>query len=394
VFSSTGSYDGSFVNAVIHSLEFDWPAFPDLTSDPVPDSVSAGKNLWRCVNGGADIITQRMVAKIGQSKILHNHRVTHIGHFKRLQIRDKSLGEGMRIGDIRVDDGIKIEAETNGDVKVVKWYTHVITTTTLGCLQAIDTRYASLDNSHREAFRTLGYAQAVKVGIKFKQRWWADDANLRIDKGGQGKTDRPTRVVVYPSYALDTPAGSPGVLLACYNSGNDAARLGPIDKELVYSQVIADLAAMHGLAEQTLRSLTLNYHVHNWYGDALARGAWGAFGPGYYASLFGRLQRPQAKGHLFFAGEATSIYPGWIAGSLNSAYRSVRQMLISELYKLHLSRDKGNLTQITYLNRLLQILWRQWGTNKYEPAAPETPFIQGTERWQLFLGIIGEDAGL
>ncbi|KAF7349913.1 Amine oxidase [Mycena venus] len=44
-------------------------------------------------------------------------------------------------------------------------------------------------------------------------------------------------------------------------------------------------------------------------------------------------------GMFYFAGEATSVHHAWVVGSLNSAYRSVLEILIHE----------GNLTMIEKL---------------------------------------------
>ncbi|KAF8432067.1 amine oxidase [Terfezia claveryi] len=372
---TTGSFDGSFVSAVIHSLEFDWPVFPDnLLDDPLDATVR--RNVWRCVNGGADVITRRMLDTGIAGHINYNHKVTGIEYESEV-MTVKTVNE-------------------KGEAHVPKKYTHVINTTTLGCLQTIDTRKAGLDYAHREAIRVLKYQHAVKLGIKFKRRWWAVDANQQIKKGGQGKTDRPTRVVVYPSYALNTQSDKSGVLLACYNSAQDAARLGSLfehgnklSKELVYSYVIADLAAMHDITEEKLRDLTEDYHVYNWYGDPLTRGSWSAFGPGQYSSFFGRIQRPQARGHLFFAGDSTSIYPGWIVGALDSAYRSVRQILLCETSLYEPESEVGK-----YLSKLIDFLEEHWGAQKYEPLPVLLEDSNGLEGWQLYLGIIGEEAGL
>jgi len=391
VVSSTGSYDGSFVSAVIHSLEFDWPVFPDnLVDDPVP--AAAGKNVWRCINGGSDVITRRMLKTAVAGHITLDHKVTRIIYTGTLDQIKHTEGQSHTP---RPREVMTVDTVHNGKV-VSKKYTHVVNSTTLGCLQTIDTRHAGLDYAHREAIRVLGYERAVKLGIKFQRRWWADDIDQNINQGGQGKTDRPTRVVVYPSYALNTPPGQSGVLLACYNSAQDAARLGSlfenaaaIPQELVYSYVIADLAAMHNIPEQKLRDLTESYHVHNWYGDPLTRGSWGAFGPGQYSSFFGRIQRPQARGHLFFAGDTTSIYPGWIVGSLDSAYRSVRQIVLAELWKA-----RGSVELMKYLCELLIFLEWHWGANWYEPRPALPEDINGSEGWQVYLGIIGAEVGL
>ncbi|RPB27050.1 hypothetical protein L211DRAFT_896752 [Terfezia boudieri ATCC MYA-4762] len=382
---STGSFDGSFVSNVIHSLEFDWPAFPDnVIDDPVPadalhgDVAAEAGNVWRCVNGGSDVITRRILPLPAiDLHLFYSDKATKITYTPGAP----------------TDEVMTVDFDHYGQ-HTSRTYTHVFNTTTLGCLQTIDTRDAGLDYAHREAIRVLRYEHAVKLGIKFSRRWWANVQG--INRGGQGKTDRPTRVVVYPSYALNTPPDQPGVLLACYNSAQDAARLGSLfdnasalSHELVYSYVIADLAAMHDIPEVELRNLTESYHVYNWYGDPLTRGSWSAFGPGQYSSFYGRMQRPQAAGHLFFSGDSTSIYPGWIVGALNSAYRTVRQFLLVELWR---AAENWELTM--YYFHLLLRLEFLWGALEYEPQ-PELPEdINGFEGWNVFLGIIGAEAGL
>lgn len=215
-----------------------------------------------------------------------------------------------------------------------KHFSHVIATTTASCLQVVDLKNASLSYAQKEALRVLRYNTAVKLGIKFREKWWIASG---IKQGGQGKTDRPTRTVVYPSYALNDPETGEGVLLACYNSSMDAARLGgfvqgddPTNQQLVLDIVLHDLAAMHKEPFEKLKGLVLSHHLHNWGNYKFTSGAWGEFGPGQFATLFGALRLPAAHGNLYFAGELTSIYHGWIVAALKSAYRAVLQMLWKE----------------------------------------------------------------
>ena len=65
----------------------------------------------------------------------------------------------------------------------------------------------------RQAIRTLNYGPAVKVGIRFKTRWW-EQGGLN-QRGGSSYTDRPSRTIVYPSAGLGETG--PGVLMATYN---------------------------------------------------------------------------------------------------------------------------------------------------------------------------------
>lgn len=215
-----------------------------------------------------------------------------------------------------------------------KRYSHVITTTTTPCLQVMDLSGVDLQNDQREAIRMLRYEAAVKLGIKFSKKWWI---GLGINKGGQGKTDRPTRVVVYPSYALHESEDCEGVLLACYNSSTDAMRIGalargndPTNQTLILDVVLHDLALMHNKSYKTLRDLVVAHHFHDWSRNEFTVGAWGDFAPGQFSNFFTSLQVPAAGGNLFFAGELTSIYHGWVVAALNSAHRAVFLMLLKE----------------------------------------------------------------
>lgn len=314
----------------------------------------AAGDKWWCLNGGAGILAQKMAALIGESKILRGTRVIAIS-------RDQ-VTLPARPMQVLCDQ-----------FATPKRYSHVITTTTTPCLQAMDLSKAGLSYAQREAIRVLRYNPAVKLGIKFSAKWWITKG---INKGGQGKTDRPTRTVVYPSYALNDPEDGPGVLLACYNVSTDAARLGglargndPTNQKLILDIVLRDLALMHDEPYEKLRNLVVSHHFHDWSRDEFAFGAWGEFGPGQFTAFFGPLQQPAAGGGLYFAGEITSIYHGWIAAALKSAHRSVFQMLWGA--------GQG---------RLIDELERLWGLD------PEQD--RNTTDWLVALGSLAADLDL
>jgi monoamine oxidase len=343
--------------------------------DPEPITDGQEKNVWWCINGGADIMVTKMIQHLAQSP-LYNHCVTSI----KLDTHPTNANNPMTVTTKRSDTLIQEQ----------RHYSHVITTTTAACLQTMDLREAGLKYAHREAIRVLRYKFAIKVGIKFKNRWWA---KLGIRNGGIGKTDRPTRAVIYPSYALGTSEDDTGVLLACYNWSQDAARLGGLwqgsdgtKQDAIVSAVIADLANMHDMPESDLSSLVVSYHVHDWYRDEFTRGAYGFFGPGQYSSLFGQIQRPAADGRLFIAGEVTSIYHGWVVGSLNSAFRAVHQMLLAEW-----ERTGDDEARKDYIKVLLCRLEDKWGLSKLVPEPEYDTNPKGMAGWQVFLGMLKED---
>lgn len=95
-------------------------------------------------------------------------------------------------------------------------YSHVVSTVPMSCLRMINLAGCDLDYQQQTALRALEYTSAVKVGIKFRTRWWQHDTRFVAQAGGASLTDRPSRMVVYPSYGLDDAPSSPGVLIVAY----------------------------------------------------------------------------------------------------------------------------------------------------------------------------------
>jgi monoamine oxidase len=98
-----------------------------------------------------------------------------------------------------------------------KFYSHVISTLPFSCLRCVDLTGSNLDYKQKAALRCLNYGAGIKVGIKFKTRWWQDRELFPPQVGGVSSTDRQSRVVVYPSYGLKDHPTDPGVLIAAYN---------------------------------------------------------------------------------------------------------------------------------------------------------------------------------
>jgi len=221
--------------------------------------------------------------------------------------------------------------------------------------------------TQRQAIRTLGYGPAVKVGIKFKTRWWEKSGINQ--RGGSSYTDRQSRVVVYPSYGVgDTGTG---VLMATYNwcvyfpipscpacawhdvelivshRHQDASRYGaliknpdwsekpdqdpdrkrPPSEQVLLDQIYGDLATLHGVTEKSLRDETLDYHAFCWYQNPYTMGAYAHFAPGDFNTFFADIVQPAARGRFHFAGEVASHHHAWVAGALDSSVRVVNEIL-------------------------------------------------------------------
>lgn len=104
---------------------------------------------WTCINGGMDRITYGMEQIISSKPIL-NSPVTAI----------KPASGGQL--SLEIDNG-------NGQERT---YAHVISTIPLGALQIVDLTELDLNYGQRRAIRKLNYDPALKIGIKFKTRWY------------------------------------------------------------------------------------------------------------------------------------------------------------------------------------------------------------------------------
>jgi hypothetical protein len=194
----------------------------------------------------------------------------------------------------------------------------------------------------------------------FSDRWW--EKRCRIF-GGKSSTDLPIRTIVYPSHGFTVenekkiPGEGSGLVIVSYTWAQDAARIGAIrDQDVLKDLVLSNLAAVHGIPKEDLEGLCEGMFVHDWYKDEFAQGAFALYGPGQFSSLFAAVVQPEVYQRLHFAGEATSVHHAWIVGSLNSAYRTVWEILSDD--------DR-------------RALEKAWGTIE-EVERPEEEHVDGT----------------
>ncbi|TDZ99586.1 putative bifunctional amine oxidase [Colletotrichum sidae] len=279
---------------------------------------SADINDWSLINGGMDMLTKGMNLIVKNKPVLRN-----------------------RVTDIRKKSDGTLKVLVNGTHEYE--YAHVISTVPLGALQVINTTELDLNYFQNTAIRTLNYDPSTKIGFKFKTRWWEHLATGPF-VGGQSFTDLPIRRCVYPSYGPDI-AGAPGTMIASYVWGQDASRLGsylnphnptsqapyqPENVDVLVNATLHDLAVLNGVSFDFLHGQLEGYHAYDWYGSAYSNGAFAIFGPGQFSSVLPWLLRPAADGHMHFAGEALSSGHAWIIGAVNSAWRTVFEILCTE----------------------------------------------------------------
>ncbi|KAF8492942.1 amine oxidase [Gautieria morchelliformis] len=292
--SGTSLFDGALTEAVMESLDFDFPQ----------EQVN-----WYCIQGGAQKIAFDMARTLRpDGQPLLNKRVTRIMP-SRLTVMPP-----------------KILASVHGE-QTPRSFNHIVSTVTLGALRMMDTESCQLSYALKTAMRMLHYGGSVKVGIQFTDRWWEPR-----HKGGVSRTDRQTRIVVYPSYGIENGA-SGTTMLVSYTWGQDALRQGAFvqghhsAESILRKLILEDLAEMHEIPYDTLAKKVKAFHEWNWYGDSFSIGAFAHFGPGQFSTLYPEVTQPAARGLLHIAGEATSVNHAWVAGALDSAFRCVMEIV-------------------------------------------------------------------
>lgn len=327
--SGTGRYARSVVEEVLESITFDHPRSEKLD--------------WWCIEGGSEVLINKMLLKVTNPPS-YNHRVTAVSE-------EFSWQNPLRRMKVSVQD------------KEDEYFSHVVSTVTFSVLRTIDTAGVNMNFNQREAMRALNYGQSIKVGIKFKTRWWEQDIAKAPQVGGASRTDRQVRVVVYPSYGLNETG--PGVLMVSYNWDQDAARFGSLMRNtesrseqpkpdrsrtpwerILLDQIYQDLAVLHTpdnsnpedvkAFKQMLIQDTLDFHAFDWYNNPFTMGAFAQFTPGQFSTLYADILQPAGfYGNFHFAGELASHHHAWVAGALDSAARVACHIEMDQRSRTH-----------------------------------------------------------
>lgn len=109
---------------------------------------------------------------------------------------------------------------------------------------------------------------------------------------------------------------------------------------------LRDLEELHGptVREQEIK----DSFSYSFYNDEFSQGAFALFGPGQFSTYFDDCVKSEEDDRLHFAGEATSVHHAWVVGALNSAYRTVVEIL----------QTRPEAERTHYLQELV----KRWGT--------------------------------
>ncbi|WP_176256840.1 flavin monoamine oxidase family protein [Derxia lacustris] len=282
----TGMYGLSFIEMLLDHYSFD------------------DTSTWSAMDGGTDRITQEMINRIPRERITLGAEVFKL---------EESGGKAV----VHFRNGA-------GSLSQTLTFDRVIVTLPFNVLRGIETP-ASWSAGKYEAIRMLKMTNAVKIALGFRSRFWEQPGIYSSGmRGGQSNTDLPVRSVVYPSFGIGEPG--PAYLLGSYCWENDADKFSHLNESAMFDLALRSVVHLHGaIAEQ-------EYLGHGaavvWNQRPLAGGGFAYFGPGQFGEKF--LAGREPEGLFHFAGEHLDIVHYWIAGSYNSAFRTVWEALILE----------------------------------------------------------------
>lgn len=176
-----------------------------------------------------------------------------------------------------------------------------------------------------EAIREGTYVDAQKTLFLCNERFWEKQGIT----GGVSNTDLIIQSIIYPSDRPDFEANPAninsnsnpeeiGVLVASYNIGNDAIRLGNTDTYRL-KLIKRGVELTHGLPENYLDNVVMDIKTVVWNRNQWITGAFVSISRGQGALFAYHINRPDYENMVYFAGEQYFPPNGWIQASLRSA---------------------------------------------------------------------------
>jgi monoamine oxidase len=163
----------------------------------------------------------------------------------------------------------------------------------------------------RQAIAQLGNTSVARVFLQTRKRFWLDEG-----LSGAATTDLPIMTTYDKAHYLPGKRG----LLEVYVAGARARSLAAMAPNERMNFTV-------GQMERIFPAIREHYEGGSsvcWDEDEWARGAYAWFKPGQMESFLPHIARPE--GRVYFAGDHTSPWPGWMNGALQSGARAAREV--------------------------------------------------------------------
>lgn len=165
----------------------------------------------------------------------------------------------------------------------------------------------ALHGNFRCALEGVGMSRAIKIAFEFDRAWWRDEG-----WNGCLFSDTPLQQVWEGGLG-----GSP--VLCAYICGDDVRRFTNRADSVRYA-----LAELERLVPSAKGRFVRGW-THDWVSEPFSHGAFSHGPPGYALTYRRHLGKPE--GRIYFAGEHTALWYGFVEGALESAERVVDEVL-------------------------------------------------------------------
>ena len=162
------------------------------------------------------------------------------------------------------------------------------------------------------AIEELGYATHVKTFLQYDERFWLD-----LELSGDTITDLPLGWIWD---ATDSQSGDAGILITC-TSGSFGEQFAQMDPENRVQTAVAQVEEIYPGSQARLITAESAVWVH---GPYLFSG-FSNYQPGQMTEFWDAFRQPHDG--IYFAGEQTDIFVGYMEGAVRSGQRVATQIL-------------------------------------------------------------------
>ncbi|MEM7117780.1 MAG: FAD-dependent oxidoreductase [Chloroflexota bacterium] len=251
------------------------------------DAPSSQISVFR-IKGGNDLLPQAMAATL-EKPVLLNASVTAVS------VRDSGFNPCVTI--------THVQGEVEADIAIFA------TPTT--ALRAVNFSPA-LPEGLQTAVQQLGYAPHTKVMLQYSERFWRD-----LDVSGDTITDLPL------GYTWVGTHGQPGAagILVTYTSGKFAEQMNTMSQEERIETAVRQVEEIY----PGTRDLLIAAKTADWGNHPYAFSAYSNYGVGQVTRFWEVLRGN--NGRLYFAGEHTATFVGYMEGAVQSGQRVAEQII-------------------------------------------------------------------
>src|SRR5262249_18490599 len=128
--------------------------------------------------------------------------------------------------------------------------------------------------AHQNAINSLAMGQAVKVNLRFHDRFW-ENLDLPFENGREKLWDLGfihASDPAIPTWWTLLPVRAP--IIVGWIGGAKAEELVAKDQEFILDRAVESLASVLGISQSQVSDHLAASYIHNWHSDPFARGAY------------------------------------------------------------------------------------------------------------------------